>query len=195
MKYGVKPIGTQAHEWVQGHSVLGSLRHANKAAMDAWVRVYNADLGIVLPDTYGLKSFLGDFDRFHARLWDGVRHDSGCPFNFADRMTSHYKALSIDPRTKTLVFSDNLTAEKAVKIKQHCDKLGIRCSFGIGTHFTNDFGGDLKPLNMVIKLWALDDIPVVKLSDDDGKAVGDKDALRVARWTHFGTPLDYVEQK
>jgi nicotinate phosphoribosyltransferase len=190
MKYKTKPIGTQAHEWVQAHSVLGSLRHANLAAMDAWVKVYNAQLGIVLTDTYGLKSFLEDFGPFHARLWDGARHDSGCPFKFTDQLVAHYQGLKIDPATKTLIFSDNLNADKAVEIKHYCDELGIRCSFGIGTHFTNDFDGDLKPLNMVIKMWALNGIPVVKLSEDGGKAVGDKDALRVARWTHYGTPLD-----
>ena len=188
--FNTKPIGTQAHEWIQAHSVLGSLRHANLAAMDAWMRVFDGDLGIVLSDTYGLKSFLGDFGKLHTRQWDGVRHDSGCPFKFTDQLVTHYKSWKIDPATKTLVFSDNLTADKAVEIKHYCDELGIRCSFGIGTHFTNDYDGDLKPLNMVIKMWALDGIPVVKLSEDDGKAVGDRDALRVARWTHFGTPLD-----
>jgi nicotinate phosphoribosyltransferase len=192
MTFGTKPIGTQAHEWIQAHSVLGSLRHANLCSMDAWVDVYNSQLGIALTDTYGLDSFFSDFDSYHTRLWDGIRHDSGCPFEFALRAAEHYKKFGV--YGKTLIFSDNLDVDKAIAINEHCKILNIRCSFGIGTHFTNDFEGLLKALNMVIKLWSVDGIPVVKLGEPEigkpSKTVGDKDAVRVALWTHYGVPLD-----
>jgi len=188
-KDGLRPIGTMAHEWIQAHSVLCGLRHANRCALDAWMQVYQSDLGIALTDTYGTESFFADFDAVHCRTWDGVRHDSGCPFAFANRVVDHYNEIGIDPMTKTIVFSDGLDVDKTIEIANHC--LGkIKCSFGIGTHFTNDF--DTPALNMVIKLVELNGVPVVKLSDVKTKQVGDPDALRVANWTFFGTPLDEV---
>lgn len=187
MIFGTKPIGTFAHEWVQGHSVLGSMRHANRDAMEAWSKVFRGNLGIALTDTYGSNAFFDDFDVFYAKLFDGVRHDSGSPFSFADKTVAHYKKLRIPPSTKTIIFSDNLNVEKAIEIQKYCDTLGIRCSFGIGTNFSNDFDGELKPLNMVIKLIRLDGVPVVKLSDDAGKetyenSADGKEALQIAKW-------------
>lgn len=192
-KFDIKPIGTMAHEWIMGHSVLSGLRHANRYALEAWHKVYHGLLGIALTDTYGTEAFFADFDTVLARQYDGVRHDSGDPFNFARRVVEFYKSIKIPPETKTIVFSDSLNPELAVDIKNHCKEIGIRCSFGIGTNFTNDYQGS-KALNMVIKLRSLDQgdgnsIPVVKLSDDPSKATGDADAIRVAKWTFLGTPL------
>ena len=111
---------------------------------------------------------------------------------FTDKIIDHYIKLKIDPTTKTIVFSDGLDVEKAVQIKKYCDNR-IRCSFGIGTFFSNDFlkkdGTKSKPLNIVIKLDKIDGLPVVKLSDTPTKAVGNKDALKVAMWTFFGKEL------
>jgi nicotinate phosphoribosyltransferase len=190
---GVKALGTIAHEAIMGVSVLEGLRHANRFAMDKWQEVYNAELGIALTDTYGLDAFLGDFTLFHSKSWDGVRHDSGDPKVFVDKMVAHYQNNRIDPTTKTIVFSDGLDVNTAININEYC-KGKIRCSFGIGTNFTNDFkclknGLRSKPLNMVIKLWSINNIPVVKLSDTPTKAIGDADAVRVAKWTFFNTPL------
>lgn len=191
MKYGVKPIGTYAHEAVQAHSVLSSMRHANRATMEAWASFYHGNLGIALSDTYGTDAFLGDFDLYFAKLYDGVRQDSGDAFLFAEKMVAHYRKLGIDSSSKTIVFSDSLNAEKCVELKKYCDGLRIKCSFGIGTALSNSFPeSSLKALNIVVKMVKLNGIPVVKLSDDPNKAVGDKDALRVARWVYFGTPLD-----
>lgn len=193
MKYGVRPIGTVAHEWFMGVSALRGLRHANHNALYNWVKVYDADLGIALTDTYGTDSFFNDFDLKLAKTFDGVRHDSGDPFQFVDKVIAHYQKLNIDPLTKTIVFSDGLDVDLAIKLAQYCqDK--IRCSFGIGTHFTNHYinhkGEKSKPLNMVIKLRRCDGIEVVKLSDNPAKAIGDRDAIRVAKWTFFNQPLD-----
>ena len=186
--HDVRPIGTMAHEWIMAHSILGGLRHANRFALDAWCKVYNAQLGIALTDTYTTRAFFDDFDTYYARLYDGVRQDSGCPLKFTDRAIEHYRKLRIDPSTKTIVFSDGLTPESAVRLKDHCSDR-IRCSFGIGTNLTNDFEGSRAP-NIVIKLTSVDGVPVVKLTDDPAKATGRPDALRVARWTVLGSPLD-----
>lgn len=187
-KYGLKVKGTQAHEWFMAVSVLCGLRHANRYALENWIRVYDADLGIALTDTFGTDAFFADFDMRLAKLFDGVRHDSGDPCLFAEKVINHYKKLRIDPTTKVIVFSDGLNVVEACRINNYC-KGKIKCSFGIGTYFSNDFEGS-KAMNMVIKLRECNGIPVIKLSDDPGKATGDKDALRVAKWTFFQQGLD-----
>lgn len=186
-KYNARAIGTMAHEWIMAHSVLQGLRNANRFALDAWTKVYRGSLGIALTDTYGTDAFLKDFDVYLAKLFDGVRHDSGDPFNFIDKVVQHYGTLGIDPATKTIVFSDSLNAELACRIAAAC-KGKIRCSFGIGTNFTNDFQGS-PALNMVIKMQSINNAQVVKLSDDPSKATGDSDAIRVAKWTFQNAPL------
>lgn len=188
MKYDVKPMGTMAHEWAMGISALEGLRHANFYMLRNWERVYNADLGIALTDTFGTDSFFENFNKRMTKTFDGVRHDSGCPFIFADKAIAHYKKMGVNPLSKFIIFSDALTVDKAIEIKKYCEGK-INCSFGIGTHFTNDFV-DSPALNIVIKLWSCDGTPVVKLSDAYGKVMGDRDAVRVAKWTFFRTPLD-----
>lgn len=197
MKYGVKPIGTQSHQWIMGISGLESLRYANRFAMQRWNEVYQGDLGIVLPDTFGVSAFFEDFDGQFARLFDGVRHDSGDPFEFANKVVDHYKKIRINCMSKYIVFSDSLDVELAARLKKHCDQLGIMCSFGIGTNFTNCF--DSPALNIVIKLRSIrknidsQEVQVVKISDVSTKATGDIDALRVARYTFTGEALDYEQ--
>jgi len=187
-KYGVKPIGTMAHEWLMGISALEGLRFANRHALDIWSKIFHGRLGIALTDTFGTNVFFEDFNGYLARLFDGVRHDSGDALDFAHKVISHYKKLGIDPNTKTIVFSDGLDVDTALKIQKELDGL-VRISFGIGTHLTNDYAGS-KPLNMVIKLSECNGVPVVKLSDTPEKAIGDRDAIRVAKWTFLHKPLD-----
>lgn len=185
--FGVRPLGTMAHEWIMGVSALEGLRHANKHALRIWSDVFEGNLGIALTDTFGTEAFLQDFSLYFAKLFDGVRHDSGNPLYFGERIITHYNEIGIDPTTKTIVFSDNLTPDKAAGIEKYF-RGRIKTSFGIGTNFTNDFTDDFpnsKPLNMVIKMDSCNYVPVVKLSDDPGKQTGDEDALRVANWT-FG---------
>jgi len=189
-KYNIKPIGTCAHEWTMGISAIHGLRHANRFAMQDWTDVYHGALGVVLTDTFGTDSFFEDFDSLHARIYDGVRHDSGDPIQFAEKTINHYKSLGISPMTKKIVFSDSLNPKVCKEISAFCqDKIG--CIFGIGTNLTNDkdyFAGS-KPLNIVIKLTKCKGIPVVKLSDDSSKAIGDPSAVKVAKWTFFGEEL------
>jgi len=182
-KYDLKPIGTMAHEWIQAISGLVGLRHANKFALEAWNDVYGGDLGIALSDTFTSEAFFKDFDGSMSRMFDGVRHDSGNPMEFARRVIAHYTKLRINPFTKQIVFSDSLNVRKCIEL---ADALRgkIQVSFGIGTHLTNDVPSTI-PANIVIKLIAIDGIPVIKLSDDPGKAIGDPKAINVAKWT-FG---------
>ncbi len=191
--FGIRPIGTMAHELIMGVSALDGLRHANRFALEKWASFYKGNLAVALTDTFGTEAFFEDFNLSLARQYD-VRHDSGSPTDFADRVICAYKQHGINPATKVIVFSDGLNVEEAIKIAKHCEGK-IRCSFGIGTNFTNDFTKKdglttSKALNMVIKLATVDDIPVVKISDSPTKAIGDKDALRIAMWTFFKKPLD-----
>lgn len=163
-------LGTHAHEWVSGIAALKGYSHANREMMDAWMSVYQGDLGTALTDTFGVDAFLGDFTTMYAKLFDSVRHDSGDPFLFTDKMVDHYKKLRIDPTTKTIIFSDGLNTTLCVELNNYC-KNKIMSSFGVGTHLTNDV--DVKPLNMVIKLVMINGIHVIKLSEDPAKGIGD----------------------
>jgi nicotinate phosphoribosyltransferase len=192
-QYDATPIGTMAHEWVMGVGGILGMRRANKFALDKWQETYHGNLGIAITDTYGTPAFFSDFDSVLSRQFDGIRQDSGIPLEFLGRAVEHYKEHRIDPMSKTLVFTDNLNVDRAITIQRACDGIA-KCSFGIGTHFTNDFGSisgeESPPLNMVIKLWSINGIPCVKLGDGDGKRQGDSDAVRVANWIFNKKPLD-----
>lgn len=184
MKYGMKPIGTVAHEWVMFHGANNGFRNANYEAYEAWVKVYDGALGIALTDTYKTDTFLKNFSRKLAKLFDGVRHDSGDEFVFVEKVIARYKELGINPMLKTIVFSNALTFPKFKTIADYCKgRIGICCA-GIGTNLTNDTG--FKAPNIVMKLMSCrmnanqDFIPCIKISDDEGKVMGDINELRAA---------------
>jgi len=163
------PIGTMAHEWFQSWQAITRLADAQKAALEGWVREYRGRLGIALTDCYSMDSFIRDFsDPYFSKLYDGVRHDSGSPFVWGEKAISMYQRMGIDPRTKTLVFSDSLNFPRMIEIYNYF-RGQIKLSFGIGTNLTNDVG--IQPLDMVIKLIAVNGKPVAKISDEPGKRV------------------------
>lgn len=167
-RHSIAPMGTMAHEWVMAHQQLGSrLVDSQHAALEAWVQEYRGYLGIALTDTITLDAFLRDFDLYFAKLFDGLRHDSGDPLVFADKCIRHYESLGIDPMTKTLIFSDALTFDKAMALKIALEGR-IKTSFGIGTHLTCDVP-DITPMNIVIKMVSCNGQPVAKISDEPGK--------------------------
>lgn len=168
-KYGLAPIGTMAHEYLQACQALGPrLRDSQKFAFEKWVQEYRGDLGIALTDVVGIDAFIKDFDLYFCKLFDGVRHDSGDPYEWADKMLEHYKNMRIDAKTKSFVFSDSLTFEKAISLhKAYGDK--VNTFFGIGTNLTNDLGQ--KPINIVLKMTSCNGSPVAKISDADGKTM------------------------
>ncbi|HEV8097089.1 MAG TPA: nicotinate phosphoribosyltransferase [Burkholderiales bacterium] len=169
MKHGVTPLGTMAHEYMQACQALGPrLRDAQVFAFDKWAQEYRGDLGIALSDTYGMNAFLRDFDMYFCKLFDGARHDSGDPFEWGEKLIAHYQKNRVDPRTKTLIFSDQLTFPLAVEISRRF-RGRARASFGIGTNLTNDLG--YVPINIVIKMTECNGQPVAKVSDAPGKTV------------------------
>lgn len=183
MKYGVKPIGTHAHEWFMFHAAEYGFKMANALSLEHWVDVYRGDLGVALSDTYTTEVFFQQFDKKFAKLFDGVRHDSGDPIEFAEKTIAHYEQNGINPLFKYIIFSDGLNLEKVAEITHACrGKIGI--SFGIGTNLTNDVG--VKPMNIVMKLIAAqsvngDWVPTVKLSDEHGKYTGDPKMIELAK--------------
>ena len=169
MKHGVTPLGTMAHEYMQACQALGPrLRDAQIFAFDKWAQEYRGDLGIAVADTYGTDAFLRDFDMYFCKLFDGARHDSGDPFEWGEKLIAHYQKNRVDPRTKTLIFSDQLTFPLAIEISRRF-RGRARTSFGIGTNLTNDLG--YVPINIVIKMTECNGQPVAKVSDAPGKTV------------------------
>ena len=167
-EFGIKPIGTMAHEWLMAHQQLGPrLIDSQIAALDCWVREYRGLLGIALTDCITTDAFLRDFDLYFAKLFDGLRHDSGDPLEWAEKCIRHYEKLGIDPLSKTLVFSDGLDLPKALELYRALHER-IHVSFGIGTRLTCDIPG-VEPMNIVIKMTACNGQPVAKLSDTPGK--------------------------
>lgn len=184
MKYDLTPMGTHPHEWFMYHGAHYGYRIANRQAMENWVEVYDGYLGIALTDTYTTDNFFASFSTKLAKLFDGLRWDSGDPFLFTEKVLNYYKEHRIDSTSKTIVYSDSLNLEIIRNIKKYV-KGKIHDVYGVGTYLTNDVG--VKPLNIVIKLFeakpqgSLHFIPTVKLSDVPGKNTGDKNEVELCK--------------
>jgi nicotinate phosphoribosyltransferase len=164
---GITPVGTMAHEYMQAFQAFG-IRHRDfqKASLEAWVQEFRGDLGTALTDVIGIDAFLADFDLYFAKLFDGLRHDSGDPYEWGEKVIAHYRKLKIDPRTKRLVFSDSLDLPGALAIYRYF-RGRIQTSFGIGTNLTNDT--PIPAINIVMKMNSCNGQPVAKISDSPGK--------------------------
>lgn len=184
---GLVPIGTMAHEFLQTYQALGvRLRDFQKAALEAWVQEYRGDLGVALTDVVGMNAFLADFDLYFAKLFDGLRHDSGDPVVWGEKALAHYARQRIDPHTKRLVFSDGLNLPKAFELYRHfADRTQL--GFGIGTNLTNDMG--LYTLHIVMKLTQCNGQPVAKLSDSPGKILCDDQTFLAYLRQVFNVPV------
>ena len=182
MKYHLTPIGTYAHEFVQMYQGIDSipLAYTNHYAMQDWYDEYQGDNGTALTDTITTDLFLLDFNRSMVNNYTGVRHDSGDPYEWGEKIIAHYKKYGVDPKTKLLLFSDSLDFDKAQALYDYFrDKTKV--SFGIGTFCSNDTCEEA--LNIVIKLQTVNGRPVAKLSDCIGKAMCRDEAY-----------LDYLKQ-
>ena len=170
-KFNLKPVGTMAHEWIMCTG-QGNHKHnpaySNWYALDAWVKEYGILNGIALTDTITTDCFLRDFQLTYATLFSGVRHDSGDPYEWGDKMIAHYNSLGINPRTKTLLFSDSLDFERATALYDYF-KDKAKVAFGIGTFISNDT--DEEALNIVMKTTKCNGMDVAKISDVAGKGV------------------------
>lgn len=184
----IAPVGTQAHEWFQAHQQISpTLEDCQRAALQAWLDEYPDRLGIALTDCITTDAFLRDFGIEFANAYQGLRHDSGDPFEWGEKAIAHYQQLGIDPLSKTLVFSDNLDLDKAVALYRRFEQR-INVIFGIGTRLSCDIP-QVKPLNIVIKLVECNGKPVAKLSDSPGKTIcHDKAFVRALRKA-FDLPL------
>lgn len=170
-QFGVTPVGTMAHEWIMCTG-QGDHKHnpaySNYYALKAWREEYGVLNGIALTDTITTDCFLRDFNLENATLFSGVRHDSGDPITWGEKMIAHYKKLGIDPTTKTLLFSDSLNFEKADKISTYF-RGKAKVAFGIGTYLANDT--EVPALNIVMKTTFCNGQDVAKLSDVEGKGM------------------------
>ena len=169
-KYGLKPIGTYAHEFVQMYQGIDEipLAYTNYYAMTDWYHEYQGDNGTALTDTITTDLFLLDFNRAMVNNFSGVRHDSGDPYEWGEKILAHYESYGVDTRTKQLLFSDSLNFDKAQGLYDYF-KDRAKVTFGIGTFVSNDTSE--KPLNIVIKLQTVNGRPVAKLSDSPDKAM------------------------
>jgi nicotinate phosphoribosyltransferase len=183
------PIGTMAHEYLQTWQATGvRLRDFQKAALESWVQEYRGDLGTALTDVVGMDAFLADFDLYFAKLFDGLRHDSGDPVLWGEKALAHYTKLRVDAHTKRLVFSDSLTLPRAFELYRHfADR--VQCGFGIGTNLTNDMG--LHTLHIVMKLTQCNGQPVAKLSDSPGKILCDDQTFLAYLRQVFNVPASH----
>ena len=192
-KHGLRVSGTHPHEWIQFHGAMFGYKMANYLAMEDWINVYDGDLGTVLTDTYTTDVFMRNFSKKHAMLFTSLRHDSGDPLQFTEKVIARYRELRVDPTIKYIIFSDGLDPERAIEIANYC-KGRIGASFGIGTNFSNDVGNGVRPMNIVMKLWKCKMTekerwnPCVKLSDVDGKHTGEPEEIELAQRT-LGLPV------
>ena len=183
-KHGLRVSGTHPHEWIQFHGAMFGYKMANYMAMEDWINVYDGDLGTVLTDTYTTDVFMRNFSKKHAMLFTSLRHDSGDPLCFTEKVIARYRELRVDPTIKYIIFSDSLDPERA-----------IGASFGIGTNLSNDVGNGVRPMNIVMKLWKCKMTekerwhPCVKLSDVDGKHTGEPEEIELAQRT-LGLPVN-----
>lgn len=170
-KFGLTPVGTMAHEWIMCTG-QGNHKHnpaySNWYALDAWIKEYGVLNGIALTDTITTDCFLRDFQLTYATLFSGVRHDSGDPCEWGEKMINQYRKLGIDTKTKTLLFSDSLDFERADALWHHFHN-DINVAFGIGTYLSNDT--KVSPLNIVMKVTKCNGMDVAKISDTDGKGM------------------------
>ena len=193
-KHGLRVSGTHPHEWIQFHGAMFGYKMANYMAMEDWINVYDGDLGTVLTDTYTTDVFMRNFSKKHAMLFTSLRHDSGDPLQFTEKVIARYRELRVDPTIKYIIFSDGLDPERAIEIANYC-KGRIGASFGIGTNFSNDVGNGVRPMNIVMKLWKCKMTekerwhPCVKLSDVDGKHTGEPEEIELAQRT-LGLPVN-----
>ncbi len=168
-EFDIPVIGTMAHQWLMGYQQLGRLVDSQKAALEGWVQEYRGELGVALTDCINTDHFLSEFDLYFSKLFDGLRHDSGCPFAWGEKVIKHYEKMKIDPMGKSVVFSDSLNFTTCLELVR-AFKGRIKMGFGVGTNLGCDVEG-VKPLSIVMKLVAVNGQPVVKFSDDPVKVV------------------------
>lgn len=167
-KHNIPLVGTMAHEYLQACQAFAPLHSFQKFALDLWMNEFRGELGIALTDVISMDAFLNDFDKLFCKAYDGVRHDSGSPYTWCDKLLKHYEKMGINPLTKTAIFSDGLTITNVIQLSNQYHNR-IQMAFGVGTHLTNDLNAD--PLQIVIKMVECNGMPVAKISDNPSKCM------------------------
>jgi len=197
MKHGLLPMGTSAHELFMAmsgivHSNYFTIGKSHNKVLQNWWELYGYGLSVALADTYGTDFFFKDMTAKQARLWKGLRHDSGDPIVFGEKAIKFYESLGINPKEKLLVFSDGLDINAIVRIHNYF-KDRIKVTFGWGTNLTNDMG--LKALSLVIKLTKSNGYGTVKLSDNLAKAIGKTEDIELFKKIFNYSGNNYEECK
>lgn len=183
-EFDLTPIGTMSHQLCSFEECVSGVFECNHQLMKKWSDVYSGDLGIFLLDCFGSKVFLSNFSKDMAKMFDGIRIDSGDEHEETEKMIEKYRSLGIDASTKSIVYSNALSIDKAIDLHKW---LGGRMkdSYGIGTHLmadviSTDTNEKYPYSNIVIKLVGMritesrEWHDCVKLSNDKGKTLGDK---------------------
>lgn len=184
-----RPIGTFAHEMPMIYAGLAdargqNIRDSHNKFLEDWYEQYGEDLSTALTDTFGTDFFFADFTPDQAEKWRGLRHDSGDPVEFGERVIRFYEDLGIEPTAKTIVFSDGLDIDEIVALHKHFHGR-VNVVFGWGTTLTNDLG--IEPLNVVMKATHVRtadglEADTVKLSDNPGKHTGPENKIEEYRY-------------
>jgi len=179
-KYNLAPIGTYAHEMPMVYAAMADQAKENPLTghaqmMDDWYERYGKDLSIALTDTFTSEFFFSDFTKEQAELWRGLRHDSGDPIDFGEQAIKFYESQGVDPKTKTIIFSDGLDIDMIITLADHFDGR-INIMFGWGTSLMNDLG--VRPNNFVMKPTSVNHTDTVKLSDNVGKHTGPEEQVQ-----------------
>ena len=184
---GMQPIGTFAHELPMIYAGIADaigldIADSHSRMLDVWQETFGDDLSTALTDTFTSEFFFESFTKEQAEQYKALRHDSGDPFEFTDRVIEFYKGNDIDPQSKTIVFSDGLDLDTIIALQDHC-KDKINAVYGWGTNLMNDMGPAVKPLNIVMKATRVDlptgeSAELVKLSDDEGKHTGPPEQIK-----------------
>jgi len=182
-------VGTMAHEWLQaGQALSPNILESQKFMLTKWIQEYQGDLGIALADTIGISAFIKEIDPLLMRIYDGLRHDSGSPYKFTYKVLKWYKCHGIDPKSKTIIYSDGLTFDDAVGLwSTFNDEINVK--FGIGTNLTNNLI-DVKPMQIVMKMVECNGQPVAKLSDSPGKNIGNDRYVENLKEVYKWSPLE-----
>ena len=184
-KYGVMPVGTNAHELPMVYSGIyydqdeTDPTFSQRQVLLDWEELYSKGLSIFLPDTFGSDWFFKNVVTNEQLMrWKGSRQDSGDPIEYAHKRINEYRKAGIMPEDKLIVFADGLNVARMLDIffRFHSS---IQTGFGWGTDLTNDMG--FSPVSIVAKPTSADGHDVAKLSDNIGKGTGSPHALDRAK--------------
>lgn len=189
-EFGIRPVGTMAHEYLQAWQALVHPLDAQRKALDAWANQFRGRLGYALTDVIGMDAFCADLDHFLAKAYDGFRQDSGDPVVWGEKLLKRLEEVDVDPRTKYAQWGDSLNVPKTLDIYK-VFRGRIKTGFAIGTQLTNDVGP--KAINIVMKLVECNGRPVAKLSDSPGKTMCEDP--NYVRWlaASYGREQEFVQ--